>query len=203
MTAADPDCPGAPLAPQPDTAVTNENKILFLERSLQHKLVLTIAQQADAFRHGCEQVVGESCLSRLSADELTPLWGGNELDDEALNTWKAHTAVSSAVERQAQFFWTWLQGCTPKYRAEVLQYATGSTCLPSNLREWEFNIGPESNKVVLEPTASNMLTRPVLLASTSSCGGGMLHLPCYGSQEELEHGMSASIKYGGGGFGTS
>ena len=40
----------APLAPNPETEVTEENKRLYLERTLEHKLVLTIAQQADSFR---------------------------------------------------------------------------------------------------------------------------------------------------------
>ena len=41
----------APLAPNgPETAVTEENKRLYLERTLEHKLILTIAQQADSFR---------------------------------------------------------------------------------------------------------------------------------------------------------
>ena len=41
----------APLAPNGlETAVTEENKRLYLERRLKHKLILTIAQQADSFR---------------------------------------------------------------------------------------------------------------------------------------------------------
>ena len=40
----------APLAPDPKTVVTEENKRLYLERTLEHKLILTIAQQADSFR---------------------------------------------------------------------------------------------------------------------------------------------------------
>ena len=44
------EAPLAPLAPNPETVVTEENKRLYLERTLEHKLVLTIAQQADSFR---------------------------------------------------------------------------------------------------------------------------------------------------------
>ena len=40
----------APLAPDPETEVTEENKRAYLKRNLEHKLVLTIAQQADSFR---------------------------------------------------------------------------------------------------------------------------------------------------------
>ena len=40
----------APLAPDPETEVTEENKRVYLKRNLEHKLVLTIAQQADSFR---------------------------------------------------------------------------------------------------------------------------------------------------------
>ena len=41
----------APLAPNgKETEVTEENKRRYLERFLEHKLILTIAQQADSFR---------------------------------------------------------------------------------------------------------------------------------------------------------
>ena len=40
----------APLAPNPETEVTDENKRLYLKRTLEHKFILTIAQQADSFR---------------------------------------------------------------------------------------------------------------------------------------------------------
>ncbi len=41
----------APLAPNGlKTAVTEENKRWYLERRLEHKLIVTIAQQADSFR---------------------------------------------------------------------------------------------------------------------------------------------------------
>ena len=45
------EAPLAPLAPNGlETAVTEENKRLYLERTLKHKLILTIAQQADSFQ---------------------------------------------------------------------------------------------------------------------------------------------------------
>ena len=45
----------APLAPDPETEVTDENKRRYLERFLEHKLILTIAQQADSFRQVRQQ----------------------------------------------------------------------------------------------------------------------------------------------------
>ena len=202
VTSAAPGAVGAPLAPQPDMPVTNENKGLYLERTLRHKLVLTIAQQADAFRRGCQEVVGEGCLPRFSADELAELWGGHEVDDAALATWREHTTVSPEVAQQAEYFWTWLEGCTPRYRAQVLQFVNGRSRIAVDTRGWAFEIGPQSSEVVLQPSASNGRSRPVRLALTHACGHGLLNLPPWESLEELADGMQASITYGGGGFGV-
>ena len=46
----------APLFPDPAVAITNETKAEFVQRFLQHKLVLCIQEQAAAFREGLTEV---------------------------------------------------------------------------------------------------------------------------------------------------
>ena len=111
----------APLAKNPDAVVTDANKTKFLERSLEHQLVLTIAAQADSFREGVEDVTGQCCLQLLSASELKELWGGHEIDDEHLAKWQAASRSTPTAAQQATFLWEWLKESTPAKRAAVLR----------------------------------------------------------------------------------
>jgi len=61
-----------PLAANPELGVTDLNKRLYLLRTLEHQLVLTIEQQAKAFREGVEDVTGTGCLGLLSAQVRWP-----------------------------------------------------------------------------------------------------------------------------------
>ena len=136
---------------------------------------------------------------KVSADELITLWCGKEIDDEGLAAWQAHTRASDAAGQQAGWFWEWLKKyCSPAYRSEVLQYATGNARLPADLDGWQFYIDRQHNQVTLQPTAENGLSRPVLLASASTCGGSLLRLPAWESADDLAKGMDFSIEYGDG-----
>ena len=145
---------------------------------------------------------------KVSADELITLWCGKEIDDEGLAGWRAHTSLeSNAAREQAGWFWEWLEGRTLAERSKVLHFATGNAMLPVDLYGWQFEIDRQYDQITLQPTAENGLSRPVLLASAATCGGGssgggLLHLPAWESADELAKGMDATVKYGGGGFGS-
>ena len=149
-------------------------------------------------RQGLEEVVGGNALGVLSADELITLWCGKEIDDEGLAAWRAHTSLESGAAReQAGWFWRWLEGRTPAERSKVLQFATGNARLPADLDGWRFRIDRQHNPVTLQPTAENKLSRPVLLASASTCGS-LLRLPAWESADDLAKGMDFSIEHGDG-----
>ncbi len=164
-------------------------------------------------RQGLEEVVGGKALvdgkalgelsGKVDADELITLWCGKEIDDDALAAWQAHTSLESgAAGQQADWFWQWLADREPSYRSKVLEFTTGNARLPADLGGWQFEIHRQHDPVTLQPTAENGLSRPVLLASAHACGGGHLHLPAWESADDLADGMEATVKYGGGGFGS-
>ena len=84
----------------------------------------------------------------------------------------------------------------------MLQLTTGNAGLSADLGGWHFVIDRQHDPVTLQPTAENGLSHPVLLASVHACGGGLLHLPAWESTKDLADGMEATVKYGGGGFGS-
>ena len=191
----------APLAKNPDAVVTDANKTKFLERSLEHQLVLTIAAQADSFREGVEDVTGQCCLQLLSASELKELWGGHEIDDEHLAKWQAASRSTPTAAQQATFLWEWLKESTPAKRAAVLQFATGSARLPGevDLQQWCFTVERLERPMVVQPTESNGLSAPAMCAKASTCAR-TLCLPNYEDREALARGMEYSLMDGGFGM---
>jgi hypothetical protein len=119
--------------------------------------------QAAAFRDGVEDVTGHSCLQLLSASELKELWGGHEIDDTHLAKWQAASRSTPAAQPQARLLWEWLRACSPSKRAMVLQFATGSARLPSEVDwpQWTFHIEKLDRPMVIAPTESNGLSAPV------------------------------------------
>ena len=135
---------------------------------------------------------------KVDADELITLWCGKEIDDEGLAAWRAHTSLESgAARQQADWFWQWLADREPAYRSKVLEFATGNARLPVDLDGWQFEIHRQYNQVTLQPTDENGLSRPVLLASASTCASQLL-LPAWESADDLAKGMDFSIEHGDG-----
>ena len=193
----------APLAKHPATEVTDANKHDYLRRRLAHELVLTIEAQASAFREGVEDVAGVGWLPLLSAEELRLVWGGHQIDDAHLEVWRSKTSVNGRAF-VADIFWEWLGTSSEARRAEVLQFATGASRLPcdSQLAAWTFHIEVlvASDVATIEPTATNGLSAPAMLARASTCSK-TIQLPPYEDVEALARGMEYSLMDGG--FGSA
>jgi len=191
----------APLSSNPNAVVTDDDKHVFLLRSLEHQLVRTIEAQAAAFRDGVEDVTGHSCLQLLSASELKELWGGHEIDDTHLAKWQAASRSTPAAQPQARLLWEWLRACSPSKRAMVLQFATGSARLPSEVDwpQWTFHIEKLDRPMVIAPTESNGLSAPAMCAKASTCARTIC-LPNYEDAAALERGMEYSLMDGGFGM---
>ena len=200
-----------PLARHASKEVTDENKMEYLRRRLEHQLVLTIEAQANAFREGVEAVAGVGWLPLLSAKELQLIWGGHAIDDAHLEIWRSKTnygggrgAQRGGTPSVAQLFWQWLGASSEAKRAEVLQFATGASRLPceSQLAAWTFHIEVlDSSQVsTIERTASNGLSAPAMLARASTCSK-TIQLPPYEDVEALARGLEYSLMDGG--FGVA
>jgi len=193
-----------PLATDPTSRVTDANKREYLRLWLEHQLVLSIRQQADAFREGVEEVTGAGCLSLLSPSELRGLWAGEALDDAHLDKWQAASEVRPGAELQASLFWTWLREASTDIRSKVLQFATGSSRLPNavDLTGWRFTIDrmDTASTVTIEPTAANGLAAPAMCARSSTCSR-TIYLPDYEDIAALGRGIECSLMDGG--FGNA
>ena len=189
-----------PLKRAPSIEVTDDNKVDFLRRNLEHQLVRTIEKQAAAFREGVEEITGVGWLQLLSAGELKEVWGGHAIDDARLAMWREHTETPADV-LTSELWWKWLATCTESKRAQVLQFATGSARLPSDseLTRWKFVIEGLDDYQSIAPTESNGLTAPAMLARASTCSN-TIYLPPYADVDALEIGMNYSLMDGGFGL---
>lgn len=191
----------APLAPDPESVVTDADKEVWLRRKLEHQLVHTIAAQAHAFREGVCKVLGPHGLSLLSAAELQELWGGHAIDDERLAQWCAAADTSGIDAGLGELFWQWLQESSQEKRAQVLQFATGATRLPSEMHGWHFTIRSAGESYpTIQPTPDNGLAAPAMCARASTCSNS-IYLPPYDDSEALRRGMEYSLMDGG--FGNA
>ena len=146
-------------------------------------------------------MTGHACLQLLSAEELKELWGGHEIDDVHLGMWQTASRAAPAATNQARMLWEWLRECTPAKRASVLQFATGSARLPSevDLQQWTFTIEKLDRPMVVAPTESNGLNEPAMCAKASTCTR-TLCLPSYQDAAALARGMDYSLMDGGFGM---
>ena len=187
-----------------ETAVTDANKQLYLDRLLEHRLVSTIRQQARAFKKGLDQVTHHSsqyCLARLlDVGEVNEQWRGKELDDDALGQWRQKSVLEHqdpSIPVTATLWWEWLREQPSSRRSEVLQFATGATRLPVDLSRWIFRISREAHPPIISATAANRLDGDAMLATAATCGNA-IRLPRWQDKQELERGMRMSLMLGGG-----
>ena len=142
-----------------------------------------------------------SALSPLTAAQLLSIWGSGEIPDEQLEPWFDCWQVSNEAKPQAELLRLWLRDQTPKCRADVLQFYTGSSHFIPPQQPHEISQQHNNKKVIISPTVDNGLERPVVLARAGTCFG-QLFLPEWRDAEELKVGMSTTLKYGSG-FGLA
>ena len=135
-------------------------------------------------------------LSLLSASELTSIWGSGEISDEQLQPWFDCWQVMPEAAPQAELMQLWLKDQTPKHRAEVLQFYTGSSHLAMPPETHSIGRQHDTTKVI-QPTVDNQLVCPVVLATAGTCGKS-LRLPEWRDAAELKVGMESTLTFGSG-----
>ena len=147
------------------------------------------------------QVVPSSALSPLTAAQLMSIWGSGEIPDEQLKPWFDCWQVSNEAEPQAELLQLWLRDQTPKRRADVLQFYTGSSHFTPPPQPHKISRQDNDTGVIISPTVDNELKGPVVLAKAGTCFG-QLFLPAWRDAEEPKVSMETTLKYGSG-FGLA
>lgn len=111
-------------------AVTDSNKLEYVQLVTHHRMATGIRQQIDAFLHGFHQLVPPEMIAIFNENELELLISGMpeiDIDDLKANTEYANFKPTDSVIR---WFWNVLYTFTHEERALFLQFVTGTSKVP-------------------------------------------------------------------------
>lgn len=183
------------LAPHGDKmAVTNENKLLYINYVARHRLVAQPFAVTRAFLTGLGTIIEPTWLSMFNQSEIQRLVGGDssEIDVEDL---RRNTIYSGLYEigddgqehPVIQMFWEVLRSMQDSQRRDVLKYVTSTPRAPllgfSQLSP-RFSIRDGGRDVTRLPSASTCVN--------------LLKLPMYESLEQLRDKLLYAVSSGAG-----
>ncbi|KDO22547.1 hypothetical protein SPRG_11729 [Saprolegnia parasitica CBS 223.65] len=113
-----------------DVLVTNDNKEAFVASYVQHRCVSRASASLAAFLGGVNDILPSRMLSVFDHEELRLMLCGLDVIDVA--DWKRHTFIygGNCEQNTIAWFWDIVAGFSPAQRARLLQFVTGSPCVP-------------------------------------------------------------------------
>ncbi len=172
-------------------AVTDANKLEYLDALAQRRLCSRIKDQTEAFLSGLHEMVPDSLLSLFDEQELELMLCGVR-EYSVMELRQHHDAIPGLSSKTEEWFWAALASFTPEQLARMLQFTTGSSQLPpggfAELRP-RFQIGPGE-------------TPPGSLPTAHTCFN-LICLPDHETFRHFEKAFLTAINEGGEGFGLS
>uniref|UniRef100_A0A8B9JWG5 Apoptosis-resistant E3 ubiquitin protein ligase 1 n=1 Tax=Astyanax mexicanus TaxID=7994 RepID=A0A8B9JWG5_ASTMX len=172
-------------------AVTNENKIHYLNLLAQYRLASQVRDEVEHFLKGLNELVPENLLAIFDENELELLMCGT--GNINVQDFKAHAVIVGGSwhfrEKVMKWFWAVVSSFTQEELARLLQFTTGSSQLPPG----GFNTLCPSFQIIAAPTHSTLPTAHTCF--------NQLCLPTYDSYEELHKLLKLAISEGSEGFG--
>ncbi|KAK5916667.1 hypothetical protein CgunFtcFv8_011629 [Champsocephalus gunnari] len=172
-------------------AVTNENKVHYLNLLAQYRLASQVRDEVEHFLKGLNELVPENLLAIFDENELELLMCGT--GDINVLDFKAHAVIVGGSwhfrEKVMKWFWAVVSSFTQEELARLLQFTTGSSQLPPG----GFNTLCPSFQIIAAPTHSTLPTAHTCF--------NQLCLPTYDSYEELHKLLKLAISEGSEGFG--
>ena len=113
-------------------AVTNENKLEYVQLVTEWKIETRVSEQFRAFKTGFNELVPEDLVNVFDERELELLIGGiSEID---VDDWKKHTDYRGYSENDEviQWFWKCIREWDSEQKSRLLQFTTGTSRIPVN-----------------------------------------------------------------------
>ena len=177
-----------------NTAVTAENRLIYMNRIAHYRLQGQSKPQTDAFLKGISSIVQPSWLSMFNQGELQTLIGGAaaeiDLTDLRRNTLYGGTYVigTDGLEHPSvRLFWDVMRGLPDEDRRKVLKFVTSTPrgpLLGFQMLNPRFSIRDSGGDENRYPT-------------TSTCVN-LLKLPMYKSERMLREKLLAAVNSGAG-----
>ena len=177
-----------------NTAVSAENRLIYINRMAHYRLQGQSKLQTDAFLKGLSSIIQPSWLSMFNQSELQTLVGGAsaeiDIPDLRRNTQYGGTYVigTDGLEHPSvQLFWTVMQSLPDVERRKVLKFVTSTPrgpLLGFQMLNPRFSIRDSGSDENRYPT-------------TSTCVN-LLKLPMYKSERVLREKLLAAVNSGAG-----
>ncbi|XP_052769261.1 apoptosis-resistant E3 ubiquitin protein ligase 1-like isoform X1 [Mya arenaria] len=171
-------------------AVTNENKLQYLDQLAQYRLATAVREPIEAFLKGLNELIPDNLLSIFDENELELLMCG--MRKYSVADLKNNHVVNGSTQtfrRVLEWFWTVIGSFSDEQMARLLQFTTGCSQLPpGGFAELvpKFQISPGYTYNTL-PTAHTCFNN--------------LCLPDYDGIEQLHRSLLIAITEGNTGFG--
>ncbi|XP_053395047.1 apoptosis-resistant E3 ubiquitin protein ligase 1-like [Mercenaria mercenaria] len=171
-------------------AVTNENKLQYLDHLAQYRLANAVRDQIDTFLKGLNELIPDNLLSIFDENELELLLCGMRKYSVAdLKNNHIITGSSHAFRRVLDWFWTIISSFSDEQMARLLQFTTGCSQLPPGgfaelVPKFQLSPGYTYNTLPTAHTCFNNLC-----------------LPDYDSIEQFHRSLLIALNEGNTGFG--
>ncbi|KAI8977596.1 hypothetical protein BDF20DRAFT_875679 [Mycotypha africana] len=162
-----------------EISVTEENKHEYVTLVTEHKLVLAIKDQVNAFLQGFHDIIPRDLIQIFNEQELELLISG--LPDIDIEDWKANTEYEGYTlsSPQIQWFWRAVRSFDQEERAKLLQFSTegfaklqGSNGIQKFQIHKEFGTHTCFNQIDLPQYESYDILRTQLFKAISECSTG-------------------------------
>ncbi|XP_059144171.1 apoptosis-resistant E3 ubiquitin protein ligase 1-like [Physella acuta] len=172
-------------------AVTNSNKLRYLDALAQHRLVTPVKDEVESFMKGLSsELIPENLLSIFDENELELLMCGTGTYSIAdFKLYHNVVGATASFNRVLDWFWTIIASFTEEQMARLLQFITGSSQLPPGgfselVPKIQLSSAPTYNSLPSSHTCFNQLC-----------------LPDYDNMETFHHMLLIAINEGNQGFG--
>jgi len=174
--------------------VTEANKIEFVHKMINWRLVDRVAVQTDALVAGFQSVLPLELMEPFDAAELELLLCGS--DEVDLEDWKVNTLYKSGYTAESEvikWFWSLAEKMSNEERLKLLQFATGTASIPSRgFANLQGSDGDRRFSIMRVVDTSR-------LPQAHTCFNELV-LPEYPTQEELETKLTQALSHLGDGI---
>ncbi|EFC39276.1 HECT domain-containing ubiquitin ligase [Naegleria gruberi] len=171
--------------------VNDGNKHEFVEAYSKWKLVESVRPQVEKMLEGIYEVLPPEFLTIFSETELELLLCGSR--EVSISQWKDNISYEGGFDTDhptVQYFWEMIEGYSQTQIAQLLQFSTGTSCLPSDGFE---GLTPPFTLCLLR----NVSTDHLPVAHTCL---NRIDIPPYESKEIMKERFGKAIRYGSQGF---
>ncbi|KAL5008817.1 hypothetical protein ScPMuIL_014398 [Solemya velum] len=173
-------------------AVTDKNKLRYLDILSQYRLVSLVREEVEYFLKGLNELIPDNLLSMFDENELELLMCGT--GNYSISDFKLHHSVCGTTptfNKVLDWFWTVVASFTEEQMAKLLQFTTGCSQLPPGgfmelNPKFQLTAAPTFNTLPTAHTCFNQLC-----------------LPDYDSMEQLHKLLLIAINEGNQGFGMA